>query len=91
MTIELRDGVLHCAGTLAVDDAEQLLGQLLEIQSTSGQNGVTADLSACEHIHAACLQVLMAAQVNVVRWPKQPALTAWLQAALDRNPYHSLN
>lgn len=90
MTIELQDGVLHCAGTLAVEDAEQLLGHLLQIHAAADRIEVVTDLGACEHLHAACLQVLMAGQVKVAQWPDNPALSAWLQAALaqhglDRN------
>ena len=77
MTIELKDGVLYCAGTLAVDDAEQLLQVALDAQ------GANADLSACGHVHSACLQVLMAARVRVTAWPAQPLLAAWLRAALE--------
>ena len=76
MTMEMKDGVLHCAGTLAVDDAEQLLQLVLDADKPA------ADLSACEHVHSACLQVLMAARVRVAAWPAHPALAAWLRAAL---------
>lgn len=76
MTIEWKDGVLACAGTLTVEDAEQLLNEVME------RPGLRADLAACEHVHAACLQVLMAAQAKVTAWPAGPALAAWLQAAL---------
>jgi len=77
MTMEMKDGVLLCAGTLAVDDAEQLLQLVLETADTS------ADLSACQHVHSACLQVLMAARVRVTAWPEQTVLTDWLRAALE--------
>jgi hypothetical protein len=77
MTIEWKDGVLACAGTLTVEDAESLL-QLL-----ADQPGARADLGACEHVHGACLQVLMAARVLVTAWPSGPALGAWLRAALE--------
>lgn len=78
MTIAFKDGVLHCAGTLAVDDAEQLLQLVL------GVEGCSADLSACEHVHSACLQVLMAARVRPAAWPARPELAAWLKTALDQ-------
>jgi len=77
MTIELKDGVLHCAGTLAVDDAEQLLQLAMDLDKPG------ADLAACEHVHSACLQVLMAARVRVAAWPTQPELAAWLRAAIE--------
>jgi hypothetical protein len=77
MTIEWKDGALLCAGTLAVDDAEPLL-QLL----ADGGPAPRADLTACDHVHSACLQVLMAGQVDVTAWPACDALAAWLRAAL---------
>ena len=76
MTIEFNDGVLACAGTLSVEDAETLL------QLVAGRPGMPADLAACDHVHSACLQVLMAARVAVRAWPRPPALAAWLHAAL---------
>jgi ABC-type transporter Mla MlaB component len=79
MTIEWNDGVLQCAGTLAVDDAEQLL----QVLQGAGTDAPGADLAGCEHVHSACLQVLMAARVEVREWPAAPALAAWLRAALE--------
>lgn len=76
MTIELHDGVLTCSGTLTVEDAEVLQARL------AGGAGRDADLAGCEHVHAACLQVLMAAGVRVTAWPAGSALAAWLGAAL---------
>jgi len=76
MTIEFKDGVLACGGSLAVEDAELLQQALAE------HTGAAADLAACEHVHAACLQVLMAAGVRVTAWPAAAALAAWLRAAL---------
>jgi anti-anti-sigma regulatory factor len=81
MTIEWKDGVLRCAGTLAVDDAEALLQLLLDAGAEIPAAPV-ADLSACEHVHSACLQVLMGAGVAVAAWPAGDVLAAWLRAAL---------
>lgn len=77
--IEVKDGVLACAGTLTVDDAELLQAQLAQLDAAGGP---CADLGGCEHVHAACLQVLMAAGVRVTAWPAAAALAAWLGAAL---------
>lgn len=76
MTYAFTDGVLVCTGTLAVDDAEQLLQLLAE------RPGAAVDLAACGHVHGACLQVLMAARADVRSWPADAALAAWLRAAL---------
>jgi hypothetical protein len=86
VTIAFEDGVLVCAGTLPVDDAENLL-QLL-----ADSPGAPADLAACEHVHSACLQVLMAARVAVRAWPRGDALAAWLRAALaEEQTIHPTN
>jgi ABC-type transporter Mla MlaB component len=84
MTIELKEGALVCAGTLAVDDAEALLQMLQQRQDQHpGPAGPATDLSGCAHVHSACLQVLMAARVQVTLWPADHNLAAWLRAALD--------
>ena len=76
MTIAIQDGTLACAGALTVEDAEALL-QLVQ------DSGVTAvDLAGCEQVHAACLQVLMAARLPVTGWPTDNELARWLRAAL---------
>lgn len=75
MTMAIQDGTLACAGALTVEDAEALLQQV--------QAGVTAiDLAGCEQIHAACLQVLMAARLPVAGWPTNNELARWVRAAL---------
>jgi hypothetical protein len=79
MTIEVKDGVLACSGTLTVEDAELLLAQLAQ---AAGGDAPRADLAECGHMHAACLQVLMAAGVRVAAWPADTVLAAWLEAAL---------
>jgi hypothetical protein len=40
------------------------------------------DLASCTHIHAAQLQVLMAARPPISAWPLQPDLSTWLKSAL---------
>jgi len=85
MTIEVKDGVLACSGTLSVEDAEVLLAQLAHVAQPGGEDGPRADLAGCGHVHAACLQVLMAAGVRVTAWPADAALAAWLGAALAQD------
>lgn len=79
MRFSWKDDVLACDGALTVDDAEALLQALAQ---GGGAGAPCADLSACSHVHAACLQVLMAAGVRVAAWPPDAALGAWLRAAL---------
>lgn len=77
MTMALNEGTLVCADTLTVEDAETLL-QLLQ------QGCERVDLGACTQVHAASLQVLMAAGLPVMAWPQQQSLAYWLRAALDK-------
>jgi hypothetical protein len=41
------------------------------------------DLSACRHLHAANLQVLMAARPAIAAWPEEEKLAQWLRNALN--------
>lgn len=41
------------------------------------------DLAACTHLHAANLQVMMAARPKIAAWPREERLALWLRAALD--------
>lgn len=79
MTIEFKEDMLLCTGVLTVEDAELLLHEV------AGRPQALVDLGGCEHLHSACLQVLMAASARVARWPESPALAAWLRAALPQD------
>ncbi|RAN44257.1 hypothetical protein RB25_20610 [Herbaspirillum rubrisubalbicans] len=79
MTIEFKDDTLHCAGVLAVEDAEALLALV------AGHPAAPVDLSACAHVHTACLQVLMASAASISAWPGAPELSEWLRAALPQH------
>jgi hypothetical protein len=61
---------------VSVEDAEILLEWL------QNKHAVKVDLSACTHLHAANLQVLMAAKTLVASWPKDAGLRSWLETAL---------
>lgn len=58
-----------------VDDAEALL-EWLQLHPQAG-----VDLSACTHLHAACLQALMATRARITRFPADTALASWLRQA----------
>lgn len=62
---------------VSVEDAETLLGWL--------QNKPSAkiDLSHCNHLHPANLQVLMAAGRPISAWPNDAGLRAWIEPALQ--------
>lgn len=62
---------------ISVEEAEDLLEWIQK--NPKGK----ADLSRCTHLHAADLQVLMAANIAVAAWPQDDELKTWLLAALD--------
>jgi hypothetical protein len=55
MSVSLVDGAIRLEGDCPVEEAERLLQLLLEHQAP-------VDLSGCGHLHAALLQVLLAAR-----------------------------
>lgn len=82
MPFDARENRLLASELVSVEDAERLLEWLLE--HPDGQ----VDLSACTHLHAANLQVLMAAQPHIAAWPLATALSDWLHAAIDKEAIH---
>jgi hypothetical protein len=76
MPFETKKTTLVATAQLTVEDAELLLEWLL--QHPRGR----VDLAACTHIHAATVQVLMAAQPKIAAWPHAAKLTAWLHTVL---------
>jgi hypothetical protein len=80
MPFTTQEKQLTAGEQLSVEDAEVLLEWLLK--HPQGQ----VDLSACEHLHAANLQVLMAARPKIIAWPQTPRLADWLLATLHEEP-----
>ena len=76
MSIESKKNQLFFKHVVSVEEAEELLEWLQKKPSAK------VDFSACEHLHPANLQVLMAARPKVLAWPTDPAFSAWLQTAL---------
>lgn len=76
MPIEFINEQVVMRGIVIVDEAEGLL-ELLQ-----NKPGTKIDLSACEHLHPANLQVLMAAGCKVSAWPMDSGLRSWLETAL---------
>lgn len=79
MAITYKKSTAILAGVISVEDAESLLEWL---QKTPGAR---LDLAACTHLHAANLQVLMAAQPRMAAWPLDSDLKAWLMASTGLN------
>ena len=78
MPLEPRKNTLVASELVGVEDAEHLLEWLLK--HPRGR----LDLAACTHLHAANLQVLMAARPKIAAWPRHEALADWLRAALTQ-------
>jgi hypothetical protein len=76
MAISFKKNIAIFEGVVNVEEAEELLAWFLKSPKAR------ADLSACTHLHAANLQVLMATKMPVAAWPLDFDLKKWLQSAL---------
>ena len=77
MTIELEDGRIRLSGRCGAEEAERLLALLAE-----GHDAV--DLAGCEHLHAALLQLLIAAGPAIAGEPA-PFIARWLVPLIERD------
>ena len=77
MAIEYKKSSAVFTEFVGVEEAENLLQWLLK--NPKGK----INLAACEHIHAANLQVLMAIKPQVAAWPADEDLHRWL-AVLEK-------
>ena len=77
MPINFQDDCAVVDGIAVVDEAEALLDWLQR-----HPQGEVA-MAACTHLHAACLQALMAARAQVRDFPADAALAAALRQALN--------
>lgn len=78
MTIQVRGKLLKLVDSCPVEEAETLHEKLLE------NPDLKLDLSQCQHLHAAVLQVLML-QPRVIRRPPEDAfLKQWVVPMLVR-------
>lgn len=75
MTIEYGKTVAKLQGTCGVEEADELL-QWLQANPRGKVN-----LKACEHLHAAVLQVLMALRPALSAEPDDPFLARWVTPA----------
>lgn len=73
MSIVYEKETARLTGTVSVEDAEPLL----EWVQTHPQGEI--DLSACKHLHAANLQVLMASRLRIASWPAADDLARWMK------------
>jgi hypothetical protein len=73
MPIEYKKNTARFIGFVSVEEAEALLEWLQR------QKRPQVDLAACTHLHAANLQVLMAARPAISDWPADENLAQWLR------------
>lgn len=71
MSVRRKGDILYLEGQCRVEDAEPL-----SVHLQSG--AVLVDVSACELMHGAVLQVLIALEAKVGGTPAYAALSAWL-------------
>lgn len=77
MSISFTDELAVINDVAGIDDAEPLLAWL----QSHPQAGV--DLSACSHLHACCLQALMAAGARINAFPTDAPFAGWLHTVLN--------
>lgn len=77
MPIEFQKKKIKFVGHIGVEEADELLAALQK------KPEIVVDLSECEHIHPANLQVLLAAKVRIVAWPKNQKLHLALATVLN--------
>jgi hypothetical protein len=75
MTVHCADNIVSLEGVCPIEEAEILMQQLQA-------GAIVIDLSACTHLHTACLQVILAARVPTRGIPANAALAHWLAPLL---------
>jgi len=76
MAIRRVDETIFLDGVCAVEDAELLVQQI---------DGATViDWGACTHLHAACLQMMLASGLPISGTPANPELARWLVPIVHR-------
>ncbi len=78
MSLEFKKNQVWFKDAVSVEDAENLLEWLQK------KANAKVDLSTCTHLHAANLQVLMAARPTIVAWPADASFSRWLKSALGQ-------
>lgn len=76
MTIEVDDEIIVLSGRCGAEEAEALLNAMCSRRRR-------VDLSGCEQLHTALLQILLAARAEI-EWGTAPTLPTWLMAALSQ-------
>lgn len=78
MPINFQNNVAYCSGVCDIEEAESLLEWVLKKRKPK------CDLTELEHMHTAILQVIIAANIELVAAPVDPKLKAILPALIRR-------
>lgn len=77
MAVEYAGDTASLVDHVEVTEADALLAW------ASAQEAPKVALDRCSHLHAANLQVLLAARVQVIAWPADAAWRDWLRHSFD--------
>jgi hypothetical protein len=84
MSVRFIDGRIELAGACPLEDAEALVGAIIE------HSAAPIDLSGCSALHTAVVQVILAARSEIAAMPADPFLRTHVlpgvRRALDRQP-----
>lgn len=81
MSVRLEQGVIRLEGRCRIEEAETLLGLLLEDAARP------VDLTACGALHSAVVQILLAAGPVITGRPNDPFLCAHVLPLLERDRF----
>lgn len=73
MVFEFKGSLAILSGILGIEEAETLYNWLLQ------EKEKLVDMSECEHIHTACLQLLMVFKPKFKALPERGDLRIWLE------------
>ena len=76
MSVQLHGQVIALSGHCGSDDAERLVGHLLD------QPNAIIDWTGCERAHTAVVQVVLAADRKVLGPPRSAFLAQWVEPLL---------
>jgi ABC-type transporter Mla MlaB component len=71
MPVEIKKKEAKLTGVLGIEEAEELFNFLVEKKKPK------VDLSEVEHLHTACLQLLLVFKPDVVALPQDKELALW--------------
>ena len=71
MPVEIKKKEAKLTGVLGIEEAEELFNFLVEKKKPK------VDLSELEHLHTACLQLLLVFKPEIIAFPQDKELALW--------------